>query len=84
MPDEMPREPGLPPDPGLGRWPRWNGVFPSPYQLWCLAAWMVTPARSKRYGARLNAWRVATDREPFTEADITEIRLMLRGRWRPS
>jgi hypothetical protein len=52
----------------------WNGVFPSARQLLVLAAFLATPVRSAKYGARYNAWRVATAREPLTEHDIAEIR----------
>jgi hypothetical protein len=60
--------------------PAWNGHLPALRQLWCLAAYIATPASSKRYGARLNAWRISVGREPLTENDIAAVRQMLRWR----
>lgn len=60
----------------------WNGRFPSARQWRLLVMYVLTPARSPKYGARLNAWRVGTGREPLSAADIDGVRRMLGVRAR--
>lgn len=56
----------------------WNGHLPSARQLRALVMYVLTPAGSKRYGARVNAWRVSVGRDPLTRDEIEGVQEMLR------